>query len=428
MLLPLVLSACGSGTATTGGSAVDDSAKGASTVKEEGPVDLHIYATSSFTLENYNDKYGDLIQKKFPNYKITYHERPKDYTVDDLVAAKPQIDIMIETAGTTSPALFYDMGDLIKKHKVDLGSFDQTMIDLIKQLGGGKIFGLPVNSDNMVTYYNKGIFDKFGMPYPKDGMTWDDAIALSDKLTRSADGTIYFGLAVADKHYFQENQFGLPFLDPKTGKATINNENWKKILETVFAGPAKSQIYREGMNGLKGKLPGKDQLIKDKTLAMFVENTGVGMMTSIEAGKVDWDMVSMPTFKDLPKIGSQGYPTYLAITPLAKFPDAAMEVIKYATSAEFQTANSRKGLPTVLNDDNIKKQLGQDTPFKGKHFAAAFFNKPAPIAVKSEFDDDILKIYIQQEADLALGKVDVNTLLRTAEEQANKKADELKKK
>jgi ABC-type glycerol-3-phosphate transport system substrate-binding protein len=396
--------------------------------KDEGPVDLHIYSTSAFTMKNYMDKYGDAIQKKFPNYKITYHERPNTSTIEELLASKPQIDIMIETAGTTSSALFYDMTDLIKKHKVDLNRFDPTMIDLVKQIGGGKVFGLPVNGDNLVLYYNKAIFDQFGIAYPKDGMTWDDTIALSNKLTRNDGGKNYFGLGIADKHYLQENQFSLPFLDPTTGKATINNDSWKKIYDTVFVRPANNQVYKDGIAALKGKMPGKDQFIKDKVMAMFVENTGVGFMTSLKDANLDWDMVSVPVFSEKPGIGSQGYPTYLCLTPLAKFKDAAMEVIKYTTSDEFQLANSRKGLPTVLKDDKIKKQMGEDTPFSGKHFGAQYYNKLAPISVKSEYDDVVLGIYLKQEADLALGNVDINTALRTAEEAANKAVAELKNK
>jgi multiple sugar transport system substrate-binding protein len=105
-----------------------------------------------------------------------------------------------------------------------------------------------------------------------------------------------------------------------------------------------------------------------------------------------------------------------------------MEVIKYTTSDEFQLANSRKGLPTVLKDDKIKKQMGEDTPFSGKHFGAQYYNKLAPISVKSEYDDVVLGIYLKQEADLALGNVDINTALRTAEEAANKAVAELKNK
>jgi ABC-type glycerol-3-phosphate transport system substrate-binding protein len=271
-----------------------------------------------------------------------------------------------------------------------------------------------------VLYYNKAIFDKFSVPYPKDGMTWDDALALSDKLTRKEDGKTYFGLVVQDKHYMQENQFSLPYIDQKTGKSTINSEDWKKIYETVFIAPAKSQIYKDGITELKGKFPGKDQFVKDKVLAMFVENTGIGMMSSLQEAQIDWDMVSVPTFKEKPGIGSQSYPTYLCLTPLTKHKDAAMEVIKYTTSDEFQLANSRRGMPTVLNDETIKKQLGQDTAYKEKHFQAQFYHKSAAISVKSALDDMVQQIYLKQEVDLMLGNVDINTALRSAEEAANK--------
>ena len=40
----------------------------------------------------------------------------------------------------------------------------------------GQIQCIPMNMSSLEVYYNKGLFDKAGVPYPKDGWTWDDFV------------------------------------------------------------------------------------------------------------------------------------------------------------------------------------------------------------------------------------------------------------
>jgi multiple sugar transport system substrate-binding protein len=53
-----------------------------------------------------------------------------------------------------------------------------------------KIFALPMTLGYYVMYYNNNIFDKFGVSYPKDGMTWDDVAALAKKVSHLESGLV----------------------------------------------------------------------------------------------------------------------------------------------------------------------------------------------------------------------------------------------
>lgn len=63
----------------------------------------------------------------------------------------------------------------------------------------GKLQGIPRDASNLVVFYNQELFDKAGLPYPKDGWTYDEMIEIARKLTVDADG---------DKH---PEQFGMSF-------------------------------------------------------------------------------------------------------------------------------------------------------------------------------------------------------------------------
>ena len=40
----------------------------------------------------------------------------------------------------------------------------------------------------MAVYYNKAIFDEYGVDYPEAGWTWDDLLAIAQELTVDTDG------------------------------------------------------------------------------------------------------------------------------------------------------------------------------------------------------------------------------------------------
>jgi multiple sugar transport system substrate-binding protein len=47
---------------------------------------------------------------------------------------------------------------------------------------------LPKDYSPLAVYYNKKVFDQFGVPYPKDGWNWDDLLATAQALTKDTNG------------------------------------------------------------------------------------------------------------------------------------------------------------------------------------------------------------------------------------------------
>jgi multiple sugar transport system substrate-binding protein len=68
-----------------------------------------------------------------------------------------------------------------------------TTIDIQKGFADGGTYGMPVSTTSGALFHNKDLFDKFGVPYPKDGMTWDVLYELAKKMTRNEGGVQYKG-------------------------------------------------------------------------------------------------------------------------------------------------------------------------------------------------------------------------------------------
>jgi multiple sugar transport system substrate-binding protein len=61
------------------------------------------------------------------------------------------------------------------------------------------MYAFPDNVQTMALFYNKDLFDKAGVKYPDDSWTWDDAMAVADKLTvRSGKKTTQWGIHIGD--------------------------------------------------------------------------------------------------------------------------------------------------------------------------------------------------------------------------------------
>lgn len=392
--------------------------------KPSEPAELVFYGNSTQPDTYFNLYYGDAIRKKFPDYKITYLQRTKGNEIENLVAAGTKFDIYYATVGNFESALQQfglqrDMSELIKKHGIDTSKFEPTLLEAMKLNTGGSIFGVPVQTSVEVLYYNKSLFDKFGVAHPKDGMTWDDAADLSAKLTRQEGGVQYYGFTTTINHMLRMNQFSLPRVDPRTGKPTINTDaRWKTYYETLFGKMMAGEAYTKRFNE-NSTLAASDAFIKTKEAAMYAFPSQLYLTNPEEMKMMDWDLATLPTFKDQPGIGSQSYPMYFGVTSQSKHPDAAAEVLNYMVSEEFQIGLARKGWMSSLKSESVRKAYAQDTPFKDKNYKALFV-KPAPIAYAPEYDPGLISNYIKPALDLLQGKIDLNTSLRVAEEEATK--------
>lgn len=87
-----------------------------------------------------------------------------------------------------------DIGEVVQKNKFNLDRFKPDTLDAIK-IGyeSDYLIGIPYTMQFNALYYNKDIFDRFGVPYPKDGSTWHQLIELARTLTRQHDGVKYRG-------------------------------------------------------------------------------------------------------------------------------------------------------------------------------------------------------------------------------------------
>jgi multiple sugar transport system substrate-binding protein len=384
------------------------------------PVEItFFYSGGDDGQERFDLIYGSYIRKAFPDWKISYMGTPKGQTVEQVLSLNPKIDVVYSglstmQAGLIDVGLAYDIEPLIKQNNYNLSVVEPTFIDMIKQVGGGKLYGLPEYSGTVKLMYNKDLFDKFGVPYPKDGMTWDDAYELAKKMTRSEGGIQYRGLGIIFDHYVRFNQLSAGFVDPKTEKAAfVSDSKWQQVVTNAI------RFNQIPGNGPEASTQARNLFEKEKSLAMIVTGNAVDGTNWRE---VNFDFAQLPTYTSLPGVGAQGNPNFFAVSSTSKFKNEAFQAIAYLTSKEYQLKNVVTGREPSIKDQEVRLSFGKDDPvLKTKNIKGYFPAKFANPSPRTKYDSIGLKYILQEMNNLASGKTaDVNTALRTAADLTDK--------
>jgi ABC-type glycerol-3-phosphate transport system substrate-binding protein len=283
----------------------------------------------------------------------------------------------------------------------------------MKDYSGGGMYGLPVTVSTFNLMFNKNIFNKFGIPYPKEGMTWDEIYEVAKKLTRMEGGTQYYGLTMSVPHMFNINQLSAPYYDPNTNKVLLEEEKFKSVVNNY------ARFYQ-----LAGDKAGEmitkwqDYFRKDQTAAMMVYYASYTLENQFD---FDWDVISMPYFKEAMGVAPQYTPSYMEIASSSKHKDEALEVLTYITSDEYQLMQSKKGNMTALKNPAVKNAFAQDAAaLKGKNIKAYTPEKAALITPKDPLSGIAGGKAQNAFKSIVTGEMDVNTALRQAAEAARK--------
>jgi multiple sugar transport system substrate-binding protein len=417
------VSACSSKNAG-GGDTAQQPEQGQTTYKmKTDPVTLTFYNAGN--INSYYEEYiAKHIRAKLPHISINYIRQAGDVTLTNTIAQGTLPDIIYMVSPNINAykelGVLGELDSLIKSHHIDMSRLLDGLEESIRVYGDrGELLYMPWGLSNWALYYNKDLFDRFAVPYPKDGMTWDDVYPLARQLTRNENGVNYRGFDFDPGYPIRANQLSLPFVDPKTHKAVVNTDGWKRLFETL------GQVYR-----IPGNEPGNVSDFHKGTVAMIAGATQFPQIIQRINAKeqVNVDIVSFPTFPEKPKTSMQTVTAGFAIPAQSKYRDQAMDIIELMLSDEVQKEGSEILRLPVIKNKEVYQTMGQAYPeLKGMNVGALTYNNNAVTKSVTKYDDIAQSVLISKFNQYKKGTADVNTILREAEEEINKKIEEKKK-
>ncbi|MFD0711214.1 ABC transporter substrate-binding protein [Paenibacillus sp. GCM10027626] len=342
-------------------------------------------------------QYGNAFQAMFPNVELSVVSTESVFNAEDPAAELERIvkeqqpDVLLlsedEYASFAGKGLLYDLDAVVKQDQFDLDSFLPSVIDLLKARGGGKLYGLSPSFASKALYYNKDLFDKHGIPYPTDGMSWEEVMQLAARFPVKKDGDDSLnGL-------FQSSQTtdsfelirtigeakGLLYADTDAKTLSIDTPEWKSIFQSVIDGYKSGSISMPsedgGMGGGGGVsmrvggraafsigpgsmkfMSGQAAMAIDGPMLMTMMGLSGGPVGAVTKGQsavgsktnnspfkaVNWDIVTMPVDSSQPDVtGSLSLDNVFAINASSENLSAAWEFLKYANGEQLAKTGSK---------------------------------------------------------------------------------------
>ena len=343
ILASLFLSACG------GGGTAEPTQDG----KSAGKVTVRFATWDSEENLSLQQQLIDKFNEAHPDINVSLEAYGSEY--DTKIAAgmgaKDAPDVMYMWNYPTYKDALEPLDEYIGKEGAEFkNNYYETLWNY--NSAGGKILGLPVGYTTHVIYYNKDLFDKAGVPYPKSGWTWDDLQAAAKKLNNPEESISGFAFSGKPDPYDFEMFLwgnGTAYVDKEGNlQGNVNSEKSIEVL-TMFQNMLKEgyAITTEGSGSTE---------MKSGKVAMF--SNGAWSIGSLKEAGINFGVVELPVFRDgsaVSIVSSSG----ISMSKDSKKKEAAWEFIKFWTSEEANKARIDYELP-VLKSVVESEKLQQD--------------------------------------------------------------------
>jgi len=336
------LAACSSGSPTANSSGSSDEL--AAALKKGGELTYWTWTPSA-------EAQVAAFEKAYPNVKVNLVNagtNTTEYTkLQNAIKAgsgAPDV-VQIEYYAFPQFVLSKGLADLTPYGFADLKS-DYTASTWEHVSADGRIYGLPQDSGPMALFYNKAVFDKYGLTVPT---TWDEYIADAKKLT-AADPKKFITADTGDAGFATSMIWqagGKPF-STSGSDVTINlaDAGSKKWADTW------NQLLDQG---LLSTTPGwTDEWYKalgDGSIATLV--TGAWMPgvleSSVPDASGDWRVAPMPTYDGGTAVTAENGGGGQAVTSQSKNPALAAAFLKWLNNdpASLKIFMEKGGFPST---------------------------------------------------------------------------------
>ncbi len=271
-----------------------------------------------------------------------------------------------------------DLASMIEQDKYNTETFIPGMLEYLKEKGGGTLYGLTPYYYSQALYYNKDLFEKYGVELPTDKMSWDDLFARAARFPTdgSPEERVYGFKGGYEANLFQTginigSTLGLSYIDADGKQLMIDTPAWQNAFNTALQAEKTGTIYYENSgdgDGARSWSNYEDYFLQNPfysgRLAMMIE--GTYMLDEIKRAKdvlkdklsFNWDLVTVPVDPSNPDFTAMtAFHQIFAINNNATNSKEAWNFIKYIHGDDYNRVKAKSynsGLSTrtgYLKDD-----------------------------------------------------------------------------
>lgn len=222
-----------------------------------------IYHDSELFYKQYGDGFttlNDHIQFEVISDADIYMDTG-DKTKEEVYAQfirEEQPDILILDAhqfkNQINDGILTELDSLSTRDNYNLDGFVPGLVDQLREIGGGQLYGLTPSFSNKAIFYNKDLFKKNDIELPSDGMSWYDIIDLARHFPTGGDkqpriygysgGEVYESpmdlVTLIDKMSQAEE---LSIVNTDKMQVTIDTDAWKKVMQIAIKADQSGAIF-----------------------------------------------------------------------------------------------------------------------------------------------------------------------------------------
>jgi multiple sugar transport system substrate-binding protein len=258
--------------------------------------------------------------------------------VETMIAANTPPDVLQLNTGQfeafAARGALLDLGPYYKRDRID------TSIYVPGSMAGctfnGRIYGTPRFISDVLMYYNKDVFAKAGVAFPKKGWTWYDFRTTARKLTDPKNHRWGFGMTnlVWNWQPFVAGNGG-PIISADRTKCLMDDPRTIEALQFFYGLQSTDKVAPS-----PGDLPPAQQAWAGPpfvagTVAMAI--LGPWERPALVAAKVPfkWDMAPIPVSPHTHRSGNVFYVDQWGVSAASNHPEEAWRLVKWLGSTDF---------------------------------------------------------------------------------------------
>jgi len=380
---------------------------------------LRIAVSSGFNSDYGNwvrDEYTDLFEFVNPNISIEFVENSQSYywygpQTKEEERKTPMEILKEELEGPNPPDViimdYEHLAELIRENHlapldslmqdsgINTDEFVPSVINALKAVSDdGQFYALAPMFSSSVMAYNKALFTAKGLPFPTDGMTWDEVFNLARQVAGGEGSDRVYGFSFSNYRYtdlFYESQvytapLELRYWDENGERMLVNTPEWKKVWNTLL------ELKRDGVLpeppdwSQPQPEPGPfdhNSILSGKVAMAIVSFWDLNEIINVNRNAanienfepIDWDIVSVPYHPEKPYIGGQVYLNgIMGIAANAQNPEDAWKFIEFIMSERWAQQKSKSS-----NSLMTWKKYNQPRHGLDYNLEAFYQNMPAPV-------------------------------------------------
>ncbi len=335
--------------------------------REITPLRVMYYSEDAFYYE-----YGMLFAALYPEVQLevvsTNGVKPEeDETINEAMMkfiAEKKPDVLMLNAGQykqlAAEGRLLDLEARAAKDKFDLDGIVPGILEYIRGLSDGKLYGMAPSFYGRAVYYNKDLFQRYGVSLPEDRMSWESLLQLASRFPAEGepDKRVYglkpdYRSDLASLARQIGGSLGLSYFNASDMRMTANSASWIQVVEMADKAIKDGYLYTgEEMNDAIFSSY-EDYLLQDAFIggkaAMTID--GSYLISQIKEAQTvlkdkalqNWDIVTIPVDPKNPNVTDTAMADpILAIDAQSPNVEAAWRFLQYVNGDEFARVTSKK--------------------------------------------------------------------------------------